>query len=899
MSEASVPRTPRTRTASNVSGTPQTHVATIPSEARDTTRPITEISAPEPSIRRESPGETPYERDYAGGRRTSPPPRTVYARDNVSRTESPPPQVPLGRDFAQHPSYAEHPDVIRVRSGGGGRQSPAVIRVSSPSRSAPLAATPQELPAEIVRVASQSRAPGQPPAIIRVASPSRGAPPELAALSPSSALDAPVSRVGPSAQSVPSAPEIPVSRVGPSAQSAPLEPEVPVSRVGRSVQSAPSEPEVPVSRVGPSAPPAPSISAPHESLTEIVRVASRRTPPLAGQSPGVVRVSSRRPPSPTGPPQHPSAVPIPAAPGAPSIHLHQEAPRQEPQREPEIIRVRSSGRESPAVIRVTSPVDPRAGPSHVHIHHDGAGVSDAARQRGVTFQPRSDSGRAHEGYYGNVPPTRIPGHEVVPEPEESPQEYSPSTRASGPQDFAEGDTQRSASPRSDLDHDIRESRATEAPAPTIVPTIASRSPSPIGTVQTDSGLPYDEAPPVGRSLEYGDHGLPGSAPGRISEESPAGTLSAEGPESALPAIQPSGERGPSDGEYTDSRTTSQTPSGSDISPDQRLGDTARAHLDDLDRERQGLFDRAESQRQEAALAAEARREAAAREFDEAERRRQTEFEDREAERQRLFEEAEAARAAAHEERRHIIAEEAEQSRQSLADTAAGERAEAERSLRESLLQSVQVSQDLVSTASAERQSVADLASLVQASLADKAESEEEQRRLSAAVLSEREEVVDQQAARIRELEDELRLCREECEAERAQRRELQELQAAEARAEADGRHNEIHGRLGDIQNALQDRVDADARRQELEEERLAAKDTRRADKDERLGSLHDLINSIITDREDEKRRVAEEREAAAAKPCTCSNSRILNVPSNLFRQLSSLLLMNCVVKTPN
>ena len=61
-------------------------------------------------------------------------------------------------------------------------------------------------------------------------------------------------------------------------------------------------------------------------------------------------------------------------------------------------------------------------------------------------------------------------------------------------------------------------------------------------------------------------------------------------------------------------------------------------------------------------------------------------------------------------------------------------------------------------------------------------------------------MIERQVAHIRELEGELRRCREECEAERALRRELEERQVEEARAEAEARHNEIQTRLGDIQN---------------------------------------------------------------------------------------------------
>jgi hypothetical protein len=577
-----------------------------------------------------------------------------------------------------------------------------------------------------------------------------------------------------------------------------------------------------------------------------------------------------------------------AAPGlpptSPSIHVHQAIPREHEEREPEVIRVRSSGRESPTVIRVASPVGSRIGPSHVHIHHDGA---VAARHRGVTFQPPSDSGRRHEGHYENVPPIRIPAREAEPESEESPHEYSPSISASGPR-FAEEATQRSPSPpfdfeqrlresqptqpavptistqrtpspQSHLDQHLRESQRTEPVAPSIVPTI-TRSPS-RGTVRTSAELPSEEfeGPPIGRPVEYktaptGPAGVPEGPPASVSPRVPYG------------APHPSSLEGD---EYTESQTPSRTPSGSASPPGPRiLSDAARAHLDNLDQERQELFGRAETQREEVSRAAEARRAAAALEFDEAEQRRQQEFQEHEAERQRIFEAAEATRAAEHEARRQALSEQAEMRRESLAAAAAAERAAAEESLRESLTRSVQVSQDLANAAASERQSVADLASLVQSYVDETKEAEQEARRLSSEVLAEREGVVDQQTARIHELEDELRRCRDECEAERAQRRELEERQGEEARAEGEARHNEIWTRLGDIQNSLQERVDADARRHELEEERLTAKDTRRHEKDERMASLHELVNAIINDREEEKRRAAEEREAAAAKPCS-------------------------------
>ena len=888
---------PTERTPSELAGIPRIRVAEVPREEYEVGRPLTEVSAPEPSIqeRRVSPGE----RDYADARGVAP----------SERAESP--RVPLGRDFTQQPGYAGHPDVIRVRSGG--QRSPSIIRITSPGRFPPSA--PPGPPAPPAAVTAPGIPPPSPsihvhhavpradvehverePDVVRIlrsrppGPPGQPGPPEP--LYPSAAAAGqefhPSAREArPTAQGVrPPTPEVP------STLEAPSTPGVRFSAPGvhpSSPEIRPSAPEVrpsatEVRRLAPSAPPSvpdapppsPPIpvrqAVPHEGVArepEVIRIRSVRPPGLSG------------PPEPPGPPQPPAAVAAPGLPPtSPSIHVHQAIPHEHEEREPEVIRIRSSGRESPTVIRVASPVSSRIGPSHVHIHHDGA------RHRGVTFQPPSDSGRRHEGHYENEPPIRIHTPKPEPESEESPHEYSPSTLTSGPQ-FAEESTQRSPSPRSDFERRLRESQRTEPglptistqrspslrphldrlrdsqrtepAAPTIVPTIGSRSPSPRETVRTGASEESGE-PPIGQPLEY--------------ETAPTGppVSALERPPTSVPPRTPLGvpiEPRPlslEEDEFTESRT----PSGSEESPPgpRILSDAARSHLDTLDQERRDLFDRAEAQREEVSRAAEARRTAAALEFDEAEQRRQQEFEQREAARQRLFEEAETTRAAEHEARRQTLSEQAEQRRESLAAAAAAERSAAEESLRESLTRSVQVSQDLASAAASERQSVADLASLVQSYVDDKAEAEREARRLSSEVLAEREEVVDQQTARIRELEDELRRCREECEAERAQRRELEERQGEDARAEGEARHNEIWTRLGDIQNSLQDRVDADTRRQELEEERLAAKDARRNEKHERMASLHELVNAIINDREEEKQRAAEEREAAAAKPCT-------------------------------
>lgn len=263
----------------------------------------------------------------------------------------------------------------------------------------------------------------------------------------------------------------------------------------------PGAPQPPAAVAAPEVPPSPSIPTQRE--------VPRRD--VEGE-PDVVRIKSPAPLEPAGRPGRPAPIQPharvagPAVPPAsPSIHINQAVPPADVEREPEVIRVHSSGCESPTVIRVASPVGSRIGPSHVHIHHDGTVAGESARQCGVTFGPPSDSGRVHEGYYENVPPPRFPprGVEPVPEPGESPREYSPSITASGPQ-FADESPQSEFLRESQRTEpvDLRESQRTAPAAPIIVPTIASRPSSPGETVHTGTEVPSGESeePPTGRPL---------------------------------------------------------------------------------------------------------------------------------------------------------------------------------------------------------------------------------------------------------------------------------------------------------------------------------------------------------------------------------------------------------------
>lgn len=131
-----------------------------------------------------------------------------------------------------------------------------------------------------------------------------------------------------------------------------------------------------------------------------------------------------------------------------------------------------------------------------------------------------------------------------------------------------------------------------------------------------------------------------------------------------------------------------------------------------------------------------------------------------------------------------------------------------------------------------------------------------------------DKILGQQATRIRELEDQLHRCHEDYGREQTRRREPHERQPR-TRAEAASMHTELHGKLEDIHNLVQTHADTEARRQTLEEGRLAAKEARRVEKlkqqkeiDERLNHLRWLVDGMVEDRDDEKRRRGAKQQAA-------------------------------------
>lgn len=651
-----------------------------------------------------------------------------------------------------------------------------------------------------------------------------------------------------------------------------------------------------------------------------------------GSSPQIIRVASaashREPPqiiravSRTGPeiPREPSPMQI--------VRVSSRGPGDGRVEDPQIVRIKSSGRVSPSIIRVGSPAGSRGPPiSHIHIHQEPSiapsdQAREAARPQRVTFEEPRD-GRSHDGYYPTEPEDtdRIrPGESEL---TQVPVQYAPSTAPSHESDASAGDYIAPPTPRTHLDQQIRQSGYDEPLVPTIVPTIRSH-PATESAYSMNPSLrpsPRDEMPvsvlgpstPRHPDQELHDGAASPSLPSSIdaSELPEPHIVPSEGSPrrvSILPDSQASVAPNEQEIEYPPvvvdvaSRTPSALTGGQgpedgpedhDFTPivdrhhealnqahreaidrarenlEEELArhiESAREHQEVLDKERQDLFDQAEAARQAAAAAAEERRIAAATEFDEAERRRQAEFDEHEAERQRLFEEAENQRHATLEARRQTLMEEADAKRAALSEAAEADRISADQLARESIAASVFVVESVASAAKSEHDSVKALSGLLAEARSDKALSDAESKRMSDAMLGERDQIVNEQQERIRNLEEELARCREDCAAEKAARVDAEEAYRAQQRAEAEAHHNELRAHLGDVTNQLRDRADDEARRREMEEEIAAAKEIRRAEKAERDMSLHDLVNSIITEREEEKRRQEAERAAAALRP---------------------------------
>ncbi|KAG9013171.1 hypothetical protein FRB90_006205, partial [Tulasnella sp. 427] len=247
--------------------------------------------------------------------------------------------------------------------------------------------------------------------------------------------------------------------------------------------------------------------------------------------------------------------------------------------------------------------------------------------------------------------------------------------------------------------------------------------------------------------------------------------------------------------------------------------------------------------------------------------RQQLFELREAERQRAFEESELERQAAAEARREELFRLAEERRAQIAAATERVRTDAEVSVRDSVISATDAIQEVIERSEKERERITEQwKGALEESQMGKVTAEEHAQRLGSEIEMERSQRFFEQQERIRHLEEELERQRLEC-AEEKRRFEEVETERYEFRRNWDQERDEVvQQQLGDISNRLQDRTMEAQRWRELDEQRIQEAEIRRTEKTERMQELHDLVHSIIADREEEKRRAEEERAAAAAKP---------------------------------
>lgn len=319
--------------------------------------------------------------------------------------------------------------------------------------------------------------------------------------------------------------------------------------------------------------------------------------------------------------------------------------------------------------------------------------------------------------------------------------------------------------------------------------------------------------------------------------------------------------------------------GSDIS----IASTRPSRPDRIGTLRDGAVDpdAAEAARQRVFDESHQRRLLAADDADNAEEERQAIFDANEAERQRVFEEAEAERRRVADLRRQELARDAEERRSRIAQEAEQQRREHEGHLATAIRDSFAATEDSAGIVSeliaTDRQSVMSALSLMDMARQDQRAAHEERERVISTRESDCEKRLEEQRERVRMLEEELARARADCERERAAREALEQEHFEQQRNEANARHGELRNELGDIANLLSNQSYEAVRRQELEEERAAAKEARRVDKAEQLEHLSNLVNHLITEREEEKKRQEAERAAAAARPST-SRSLSLQLP---------------------
>ncbi|KAG8812370.1 hypothetical protein FRC17_002058, partial [Serendipita sp. 399] len=128
--------------------------------------------------------------------------------------------------------------------------------------------------------------------------------------------------------------------------------------------------------------------------------------------------------------------------------------------------------------------------------------------------------------------------------------------------------------------------------------------------------------------------------------------------------------------------------------------------------------------------------------------------------------------------------------------------------------------------------------------------------------------LENERAKVQELEAELANLREQLDEERSRKSVEVQDKCAEMRDAMGAQHDEIRAHLGELTNRMVECRDENARRIEQDEQRWSEKEARRARKEDQQQQLQDLLAKMMADQEEDRRIAEEERRKAAEKPGT-------------------------------
>ena len=126
--------------------------------------------------------------------------------------------------------------------------------------------------------------------------------------------------------------------------------------------------------------------------------------------------------------------------------------------------------------------------------------------------------------------------------------------------------------------------------------------------------------------------------------------------------------------------------------------------------------------------------------------------------------------------------------------------------------------------------------------------------------------LENERARVRELEAELARMREQLDEERSKKGVTVEDKCAEMHDAVRANHDEVRVHLADLTNVMHECKDENSRRAAEEEQRWAEKEARRQAKADQQAQLQALMAKMAADQEEDRRIADEERRIAAERP---------------------------------